>query len=158
MRIGLISDTHGLLRPEVFDAFEGVQRILHAGDVGKPEILTDLESIAPVTAVIGNTDGFDLRDRLAEVERLELAGLAVVVVHGHRLGSPRPDTLRAEHPDADVIVYGHTHRPLIERDRDGSLVVNPGAAGPRRFDLVPSVGILELADGRADVKLVELGS
>lgn len=155
MRIGLISDTHGLLRPDVFRAFEGVDRILHAGDVGPEDILTELRTIAPVDAVIGNTDGWDLRAALPEERILKLAGRTVVLMHGHLLGSPTPIALRRAHPRADVIVYGHTHMQLV--DRDGALTINPGAAGPARFRLKPSVAILTLSEAGEEVQLVELG-
>lgn len=155
MLVGLISDTHGFLRPEVFDRFEGVDRIIHAGDIGPSDLLIELEAIAPVTAVWGNTDGFDVRDRVKEKAVVELEGWTVVVVHGHQLGSPRPETLRAEHPGADIIVYGHTHKPLIDRVAD-SLVINPGAAGPARFRLAPSVALLALEPGSADARIIEL--
>lgn len=153
MRIGLMSDTHGRLRKEVFDRFTGVERILHAGDIGSPDLLTELEAVAPVTAVWGNTDGFDVRASVPEVAELELAGYRVVVVHGHQLGSPTPDGLRRAHPDARIIVYGHTHRPLV--DEAGSLVVNPGAAGAARFGVPPSVALLRLGDEPA-VQILEL--
>ena len=153
MRIGLISDTHGRLRNEVFGILEGVERILHAGDVGPPDLLVQLEAIAPVTAVWGNTDGSELRATLPEVAELELSGLRVIVAHGHQLGSPTPASLRAAHPDADILVYGHTHRPLV--DRDGSLVINPGSAGAARFGVPPSVGLLRLAPSPT-VELIEL--
>lgn len=157
LRIGLISDTHGSLRPEVFGAIEGVDRILHAGDVGPPDILTELEAIAPVTAVWGNTDGFDIRTVAAEVATVEVEGWRVVVVHGHQVGSPTPDLLRSAHPDADIIVYGHTHRPLVDEGGEGeALVVNPGAAGPARFDLRPSVAVLTVTGDAAEVRLIEL--
>lgn len=154
MRIGVISDTHGRLRKEVFDHFEGVRHILHAGDVGSPDLLTELEAMAPVTAVFGNTDGFPLRARTQEVAELELGGQRVVVVHGDRLGSPTPEALRKEYPQARIIVYGHTHRPLVE-DADGILVVNPGSAGAARFGIPPSVAILTLGD-EIGVELLEL--
>lgn len=153
MNIGLISDTHGRLRPEIFDLFAGVDRILHAGDIGPLDLLTDLEAIAPVTAVWGNTDGFDVRGSVPEVAEIELAGHPIVVVHGHQVGSPNPRNLRAAHPGADVIVYGHTHRPLV--DGDGALVVNPGSAGAARFGLPPSVALLRL-QGEPSVELLEL--
>ena len=155
VRIGVISDTHGLLRSEVFHHFAGVDRILHAGDIGSLEILTELEAVAPVTAVTGNTDGFELRARLPEVAELECAGCILVVVHGDQFGSPAPPVLRATYPDADIIVYGHTHRPMVDR-AEGRLVVNPGAAGPRRFDLQPSVGILTLSAAGVEIEIVEL--
>ena len=141
MRLGIISDTHGLLRPEVFHAFESVDHILHAGDIGPLDLLTELEALAPVTAVFGNVDGFEIRGRLPKVAELELDGLAIVVTHGDQFGSPTPAKLREAFPAADVIVYGHTHRPLLEMVDKTVTVMNPGSAGPRRFDLKPSVGI-----------------
>jgi hypothetical protein len=147
MRLGIISDTHGLLRPEVFDAFRAVDHILHGGDVGKGEILTDLEALAPVTAVYGNTDGAELRRRLPDVARLRLDGFDIVVTHGDQLGTPTPAGLVAAFPDAEIIVYGHTHEPLLEVMDRTITVMNPGAAGPARFDHRPSVGIMELEPG-----------
>lgn len=147
MRIGLISDTHGLLRPEVFDLLDGVERILHAGDVGKPSILDELATIAPVTAVFGNTDGWDIRARAAEEEWLDVGRHRLLLVHGHQVGSPNPGNLRAAWPEADVIVYGHTHRQRVDRGGEGeALTVNPGAAGAARFHLKPSVAILEVGE------------
>jgi len=147
MRLGIISDTHGLLRPEVFDAFAGVDHILHAGDVGKAGILAELQAIAPVTAVYGNTDGGELRTRLPQVATLQLDGFDIVVTHGDQLGSPTPQSLNAAFPDAQIIVYGHTHRPLLTLVDVVVTVMNPGGAGARRFNLPPSVGILELEPG-----------
>jgi len=152
-RIGLISDTHGLLRPEVHPALAGVELILHAGDVGGDVILDELELIAPVLAVFGNTDGAG-QPRLAESIERVIGGLSIHVSHGHEVGSPTPAKLLARYA-ADVIVYGHTHQQLVTR-ADGRLVVNPGAAGARRFKLEPSVGILTLAGGNASVEIVEL--
>lgn len=148
--VGLISDTHGLVRAEVHTALAGVERILHAGDVGGDEILDELELIAPVAAVYGNTDRPG-DPRLREALDIEIGGLRVHVSHGHEVGSPTPERLAARY-DADVIVYGHTHRQRVERVGE-RLVVNPGAAGPRRFDLVPCVAILTVGDGRAAVEL-----
>ena len=147
MRIGVISDTHGLLRPEVFDVFGRVDHILHGGDVGPESILDELRSLAPVTAVYGNTDGWALRSRLPRVARVELDGFSIVVTHGDQFGSPTPEKLQTEFPDAEIIVYGHTHRPLLTLVDTVVTVMNPGGAGPRRFDLPASVGILELEPG-----------
>lgn len=155
MKIGLISDTHGLLRPAVFEHFEGVEHILHAGDVGTVDVLVELETIAPVTAVWGNTDDFEIRTRVPERAELELGGRRIVVVHGHRFGSPTPELLRGAEPDADIIVYGHTHKPRIDRAGE-RLVVNPGAAGPPRFGLAPSIARLTLAEDHDDVEFIEL--
>jgi putative phosphoesterase len=153
--IGLISDTHGLLRPQVHQALGGVELILHAGDVGGDEILDELGLIAPVRAVYGNTDPLGdprLRESIDEV----VGGVSIHVSHGHEVGSPTPARLLVRYA-AQVIVYGHTHRQLVSHV-DGRLVVNPGAAGARRFKLEPSVARLTIADGRADVELVLLGA
>jgi hypothetical protein len=147
MRLGVIADTHGLLRPEVFDAFAQVDHILHAGDIGPPDLLTELEALAPVTAVYGNTDGPELRERLPPVARVRLDGFDIVVTHGDQFDSPTPKALNASFPDAQIIVYGHTHRPLLTIVDVVVTVMNPGGAGHRRFSLPPSVGILELEPG-----------
>jgi putative phosphoesterase len=148
MRLGIISDTHGLLRPEVFDAFAGVDHILHAGDVGPPELLHELEAIAPVTAVYGNTDGFDVRATLRRVAAIELDGFNIVVTHGDQFGrGVKPPELHKAFPDADIIVFGHSHQPLLEIVDVVVTVMNPGSAGPRRFDIPASVGIMELEAG-----------
>jgi hypothetical protein len=155
MKIGIISDTHGLLRSQVFEVFEGVEHILHAGDVGPAEILTELEAIAPVTAVWGNTDGFDLRRRVPEVARLELGGVSVVVLHGMQLGSPTAEKAAAAYGRAGMVVFGHSHRPVVKQVL-GTLAVNPGSAGPVRFRDPVTVAVGELAEGKASVRLVEL--
>jgi hypothetical protein len=147
MRLGVIADTHGRLRPSVLDAFAVVDHILHAGDVGRVDLLVELEALAPVTAVYGNTDGFEVRRRCPRVAQLELDGLAIAVTHGDQFGTPTPAALRAAFPDADVIVYGHTHEPLLELVDRTVTVMNPGAAGPTRHGLPPSVGIMELEPG-----------
>lgn len=147
MRLGIISDTHGLLRPEVFEVFAAVDRILHAGDIGSLDLLTELEAIAPVTAVHGNTDGWELRDRVPALIEERIEGLDFVLTHGDQLGSPTPALLHEAYPNADVIVYGHTHRPLLTTVDVVVTVMNPGGAGRRRFDLPPSVGIMELEGG-----------
>lgn len=153
VRIGLISDTHGQLRAAVHEAFAGVSMILHAGDVCGDEILDELALIAPVQAVYGNCDApWDAR--LTEHLDLTVAGVRIHVQHGHELGRPGAAKVAAAY-DADVCIYGHTHKQLIERV-DGRLIVNPGAAGPRRFDLLPSVAILTIADGLASAELIPL--
>ena len=147
MRLGVIADTHGLLRPQVYDAFAQVDHILHAGDVGPPDLLTDLAAIAPVTAVYGNMDGMELRQVLPQVARLRLDGFDIVVTHGDQLGAPTPEALNTAFPEAQIIVYGHTHRPLLTAVDVVVTVMNPGGAGHRRFGLPPSVGIMELEPG-----------
>jgi len=151
--IGLISDTHGLLRARVHEALAGVELILHAGDVGGGEILDELALIAPVLAVYGNTD--PLGDpRLADSIERTIGGVSLHVSHGHEVGSPTPARLLARYP-AQVIVYGHTHRQHVA-ELDGRLVVNPGAAGAKRFKLEPSVARLTITDGRAAVQIIPL--
>ena len=153
MLVGLVSDTHGLVRPEIFSALAGVELILHAGDVGGRSVLAELRAIAPVQAVYGNTDvpgDPDLRAALA----LSIDGLSIHVSHGHELGSPTPAALLTQY-GANIIVFGHTHKPLVER-AGARLVVNPGAAGPRRFNLQPSVARMIVEKGRAEVAIVWL--
>ena len=152
--IGLISDTHGLLRPGVAHAFRGVSRILHAGDVGGEQVLRDLAAIAPVDAVYGNVD--DPHDPMLTRERsLTADGVVIHVSHGHELGSPTAEKLFARYA-GDVIVFGHTHKAVVVRSADGRLAVNPGAAGPRRFDLTPSVALVRIDRGRAEVEIISL--
>jgi putative phosphoesterase len=151
--IGLISDTHGLVRPDVHTALAGVELILHAGDVGGDAILDELELIAPVRAVYGNTD-YPGQPRLSESIDMEVGGLRVHVSHGHELGSPTPEKLLARY-DADAIVYGHTHKQLVT-NVDGRWVVNPGAAGPRRFNLMPSVARMTIQGSEVSIEIVDL--
>lgn len=147
MRLGIIADTHGLLRPEVFEVFSQVDHILHAGDVGPAALLAELEALAPVTAVYGNTDDWELRHRLPQVARVQIDGFEIVVTHGDQFGSPTPEAVHAAFPDAEIIVYGHTHRPVLTLVDLVVTVMNPGSAGKRRFELQPSVGIMELEPG-----------
>ena len=147
MKVGVIADTHGLLRPEVLDVFGDVDHILHAGDIGRPDLLVELEALAPVTAVYGNTDGFDVRRVCPQVGRTQLEGLSVVVTHGDQFGSPSAPALMRAFPDADVIVYGHTHEPFLELFDYLVTVMNPGAAGVARSGGRPSVGVLDLESG-----------
>ena len=147
MRLGIISDTHGTLRHEVLEAFAEVDHILHGGDVGKWQIMIELEALAPVTAVYGNTDGLEIRERLPQVAMVQLDGFDCVVTHGDQFGAPTPAILHDAFPAAEIIVYGHTHKPLLELVDRTVTVVNPGSAGPRRFNLPVSVAVLELEPG-----------
>ncbi len=149
----MISDTHGLVRPEVFTALDGVALILHAGDVGGQDVLAQLQAIAPLHAVYGNTDPRGEPGLRAQLT-LTLEGRSIHVSHGHELGSPTPERLLARY-DADIVIYGHTHRPLIE-EHGARLVINPGAAGPRRFDLKPSVARLTMEPDRVNAELIWL--
>jgi uncharacterized protein len=154
MTVGLIADTHGLLRASAMYALEGVSLILHAGDVGARDVLIELAAIAPVQAVYGNVDDIHMPE--LEAHRwLTLEGCRIHVSHGHEVGRPSPETLLRRYTDADILVYGHTHRALVHRDGT-RLVINPGAAGPRRFDVVPSVARLHLAPGKAEVEIIEI--
>lgn len=151
--VGLISDTHGLLRPGVHEALTGVDLILHSGDVGGSGILDELRLIAPVRAVFGNTDPDD-HPELTEAITVAIDGIRVHVSHGHEVGSPTPAKLAVRY-DADVVVFGHTHRPLVSR-LGNQLFVNPGAAGPKRFDITPSVARLTIDRGKAEVEIVDI--
>ncbi len=151
--IGLVSDTHGLVRPDVHTALAGVELILHAGDVGAADVLRELELIAPVRAVRGNTDPVDDPPLPGSIE-LIVGGVTVHVSHGHEVGSPNPARLLARY-SADVIVYGHTHKQLVTHVAN-RWVVNPGAAGPRRFDLLPSVAKLTIVAGAVSVETLDL--
>ncbi len=153
IQIGVVADTHGLLRSEVFDAFRGVQQILHAGDVGDPSILDDLSALAPVTAVWGNMDGATVCDLTGEVGGIEIGGVRIEVLHGHQLADYA--ALPGRFPHARVIVHGHTHLPSNRRI-DGVLVLNPGSAGPRRPGKPVTVAILDIVDGEATARHVHL--
>jgi len=150
--VGLISDTHGLIRAEALAALDGVEMILHAGDVGGGSVLRELAGIAPVHAVFGNTD--DRIQGLPQRLDLTLGGLKIHVSHGHEVGSPTAEKLVREYT-ADVIVFGHTHKPLIETIGK-TLIVNPGAAGPRRFKLQPSLALLTIKAAKATAILRHL--
>jgi uncharacterized protein len=152
MRIGLISDTHALIRPEALAALQGVQLILHAGDVGGLAVIAALEKLAPVRAVSGNIDPPEagLPTRID----LNVEGVRIHVSHGHELRTPTAEKLLARYSD-DVIVFGHTHRAVIVNDGK-RIAVNPGAAGPRRFDVKPSVAMLVIGSGTASAEIVWL--
>ncbi|WP_313482416.1 metallophosphoesterase family protein [Stutzerimonas kunmingensis] len=150
MRIGLISDTHGLLRPEALAALQGCAQIIHAGDIGKPQVLDGLRAIAPLEAIRGNIDTAEWARELPERLDLRVGGLSLHVLHD--LKQMDIDPLDA---GIDVVIAGHSHKPKVER-RDGVLYINPGSAGPRRFSLPISLALLELNDGDAQVELISL--
>ncbi|RRU96012.1 metallophosphoesterase [Stutzerimonas xanthomarina] len=150
MRIGLISDTHGLLRPEALAALQGCAQIIHAGDIGKPQVLDGLRAIAPLEAIRGNIDIADWALELPERLDLRIGGLSLHVLHD--LKQLDIDPLAA---GIDVVIAGHSHKPKVER-RNGVLYINPGSAGPRRFSLPISLALLELNDGDAQVELISL--
>ncbi len=149
VRVGLISDTHGLLRPEAVDALRGSDLIVHAGDIGAPAILAALGALAPVRAVRGNNDRGRWAAALPEIDRVEVGGVALHVIHD--LAALRLDSAAG----CRVVVAGHSHRPAHDV-RGGVHFVNPGSAGPRRFRLPVSVARLSLGRGTISVELVEL--
>ncbi len=151
--IGLISDTHGLVRPGCARALAGVELILHAGDVGGASVLEELALIAPVRAVSGNVDPIGTAG-LEQAITCDIDGLTVHVSHGNEVGRPTPAALAGRYT-ADVIVFGHTHHALVVRI-GRQLVVNPGAAGPRRFHFQPTVGRLTIRDGVAEAEIVAI--
>lgn len=148
--IGLISDTHGLLRNSAIAALTGSDRILHAGDIDTPEVLRALEAIAPVTAVRGNMDGKQRLGGLPGNDMIEIDGILIYIIHD-RLAMDL-DPLAA---GISVVVFGHSHRPVVEKN-NGVFYINPGSAGPRRFSLPISVGRLEISDGRITPVIIEL--
>jgi len=147
--IGVISDTHGLLRPQVLPVFKGVQMILHAGDIGNPEVLEGLRTIAPVTAVRGNNDRGDWANAIDEFEVTKLGSAAIYMLHDVKELEP------AVLAGFQIVVSGHSHRPSVDR-RDGVLFLNPGSAGPRRFKLPISVARLTIQGTSIRAKLIEL--
>ncbi len=148
--LGVISDTHSLLRPKAVEALRGSDRILHAGDIGAPEILEALAKIAPVTAVRGNVDTASWARALPETEVVEASGVSIYILHD--LGQL---DLKPEAAGFRVVIYGHSHRPKAE-EKNGVLYFNPGSAGPRRFHLPVGVGRLTIAAGKVQAQLVEL--
>lgn len=149
-RVGVISDTHGLLRPEALHALEGCDLILHAGDVGKPEVLEGLEALAPVAAVRGNNDTGPWAGRLPATRVVEVVGHRICVVHD--LADLELDPAAARFA---AVVSGHSHRPSRSL-RDGVLYLNPGSAGPRRFRLPVALAILIVRGEALRARLVEL--
>ena len=151
MKIGVISDTHGLLRPEVLPRLEGVEHILHLGDVGKAEILDRLREFAPLTAVRGNVDTSGPCSRLPETEVLLFDGAYIYLLHD--IGTLHLDPAAAKFA---AVLYGHSHKAEIRRHK-GLLYFNPGSCGPRRFNLKVTMGYLHVgADGSVDPEIVEL--
>lgn len=138
MRLGVISDTHGLLRPEALEALRGVNLIVHAGDVGEPKILARLKMIAPVIAVRGNVDTEPWAQELPETAVVEANGVNLYVLH-----NLKHLDLKAEAAGIQAVISGHTHQPE-QFERSGVLYLNPGSAGPRRFHLPVTLAVLEL--------------
>ena len=150
MLIGVISDTHGLLRPQALDALRGSEQIIHAGDVGSPEIIEKLATIAPVTAVRGNVDKDAWAQELPETQVLETGGISIYVLHDLAQLDVKPEAAGFR-----VVISGHSHIPKQEV-RNGVLYFNPGSAGPRRFRWPVSVGRLSIARAEVNAELVIL--
>lgn len=150
LRVGLISDTHGLIRPEALQPLAGCDHIIHAGDIVKPDILDDLRRIAPLTAVRGNNDRGDWASALPEFEVVELGKVLVYVRHDRAELDIDPAAAGFR-----VVVCGHSHKPLVET-RDGVLYVNPGSAGPRRFKLPIAVGELLVEGEKVEARIIEI--
>jgi putative phosphoesterase len=149
-RLGIISDTHGLLRPQATAFLQGCDRIIHGGDIGNAEVLTRLSGIAPVTAIRGNNDKGAWAEAIPETEFLEFGGIRVYAIHDLSLLDIDPSTAGIQ-----IVVSGHSHRPLVEQ-RDGIVFVNPGSAGPRRFELPISVAEVLIEGGAILPRIVEL--
>jgi putative phosphoesterase len=152
MRIGLISDTHGLWRPQAGQFLQHCDHIVHAGDIGRAEILDRLRALAPLTVVRGNNDTADWAASLPHAQALALGDVSLFVLHDLKELSLHPAPAGTQ-----VIVCGHSHRPAVLRRPDGVLVVNPGSAGPRRFSLpVSAAELLVASDGTFDARVVPL--
>ena len=149
-KIGVISDTHGLVRPEVHKAFRRVDLILHAGDIGSPDVLKELQSIAPVTAVRGNNDKGGWARSIPEHEELRILASRIYMIHDVKELASSTDVT-----GFNVVISGHSHRPSIET-RDSILFLNPGSAGPRRFSLPVTVAKLVVRDAAVHAEIVEL--
>jgi uncharacterized protein len=150
MRIGVISDTHGLLRPEALGALRGAEHILHAGDVGDATILDTLRAIAPVTAIRGNIDEGGPCSHLPPTELVELNGRYIYMLH-----DVKKLDLSPEAAGISTVVFGHSHKPLIEHRRN-VLFLNPGSAGPRRFQLPVTVAWLHIEGDRLSAQIIQL--
>jgi len=147
--IGVISDTHGLVRPQAIEALAGVDMILHAGDIGNAAVLDELREIAPVVAVRGNNDKGEWAESLPNWEVIEIGSVSIYMLHDLKEIDISPAGT------FQVVISGHSHKPVIE-ERRGVLYVNPGSAGPRRFNLPISMAHVEVAAGAVNAKLIEL--
>ena len=148
-RIGLISDTHGLVRPEALAALKGSNLIIHAGDIGKPEVLDVLETVAPVIAIRGNNDRDSWAKGIPDLLDLRINGIKIFVIH---------NVNELEHDSVDgfqAVISGHSHKPSV-MSRDGLIFINPGSAGPRRFKLPIAVGRLQISGAKMRAKILNL--
>ena len=154
MLVGVISDTHGLLRPQIFDLFQDVETIIHAGDIGDQDVLSDLRTLAPVHAVCGNTDGFHFAEQFLPKRSFQLEAVKVFLTHIG--GSPRQmRLLYPEIEDSDLVIFGHSHKPLQVQDGK-TLFFNPGSAGPVRFSLPVTLGKIRIEKSSIAAEIVEI--
>jgi putative phosphoesterase len=147
--IGLISDTHGLVRPEVLAALKGSELIIHAGDIGKPEVLAALETVAPVIGIRGNNDRDSWTKKIPDLLDLRINGIKIFVIH---------NVNELEHDSVDgfqAVISGHSHKPSV-MSRDGVIFINPGSAGPRRFKLPIAIGRLQIRGAKLRAKILNL--
>ena len=154
MLVGVISDTHGLLRPQVFDLFQDVETIIHAGDIGDQNILSELRTLAPVQAVCGNTDRFPLAEQFPPRRSFQLEEIKVFLTH---IGGS-PQQMRSLYPeieDSDLVIFGHSHRPLQVEDGT-TLFFNPGSAGPVRFSLPVTLGKIQIEKSSIAARILEI--
>jgi putative phosphoesterase len=157
LRFGIISDTHGRLDPAALKAFAKVDRIFHAGDIGSEEVLTGLEKIAPVTAIRGNNDLGTPLEQLPDLERIEIDGREILLIHSLKeYWKPSGEMKeRLKGIDPDLVISGHSHKGLIEQ-KDRVIYFNPGGAGPKRFSLKRSIGLMEWSAESVRLKLIFL--
>lgn len=150
--VGVISDTHGLLRPAAVEALRGCDRILHAGDIGSFAVIDELRKLAPVTAVRGNCDHGALAAAFEEEQRVVVEGITILVLHDRKEMRPL-----APEDDVRVVVTGHTHKPVVE-EKEGVLYLNPGSAGRKRFNLPITVALLKIEGSMVSAEIVDVGA
>ena len=147
MKVGVISDNHSVIHPKVYTVFEDVELIIHAGDMGSEDVITSLETLAPVKAVHGNIDSYPLRSKYPEVLALEIHSVAICIIHEF-ITLQSPTIVEAmknlSKPKLDIVIYGHSHQAKLHKI-DDVLLFNPGSAGKRRFTLRPTVGLLQIS-------------
>ncbi len=152
MEIGIISDTHGLVRPQVYKALEGVDMILHAGDIGGMDVIIELEAIAPVKAVLGNND-WDLSGRFQETLVFDMEDTSFKIQH--QVNPPKPLSKPVQEQITEIVIFGHSHKPL-DLHMSKTLYFNPGSSGPRRFKLPVTLGRMKLDQQRVERKIIQL--
>ena len=148
--VGVIADTHGLIRPQAKEALKGVELILHAGDIGKPQVLEELEAIAPVIAIRGNIDKGQWAEAIPEYRNFEIGAVSIYILHDVKELDFEPAVTGFK-----VVISGHSHKALVQ-ERKGVLFLNPGSAGPRRFKLPVSIALLRVNGATVNAEIVQL--